>query len=163
AAAQVKVTYTGDPQFAPIQGTSMQYAMNTPDKVIKVENTYYLCLQGIWFTSTTAQGPWATAASVPQIIYTIPPSSPVYNCTYVPQTTTSSGTVQSSYTSGYMGAFVMGAAVGAVVCSGTGYYYPPYVGYPAYGYPVYRPYAYPYGGTPYYNTATGAYGVSQTA
>ena len=95
--------------------------------------------------SASALGPWTTASSVPQVIYTIPPSSPVYSVTYVTQVTTSSGDVQSSYTAGYLGAFVMGAAVGAIVTSGTGYYYPPYVGYPAYGYPVYHPYPTPYG------------------
>ena len=166
AADQAKVTYTGDPKFAPIVGTSLQYATNTPDKVIQVGDVYYLCLQGVWFISTTPQGPWTTASSVPQVIYTIPPSSPVYNVTYVTQTTTSSGTVQSSYTAGYLGAFVMGAAVGAVVCSGSGYYYPPYVGYPPYGYPVYHPYPTPYGAygySNYYNARTGSYGVSQTA
>jgi hypothetical protein len=167
AAAQAKVTYTGDPQFAPIEGTSLQYATNTPDKVIQVGDVYYLCLQGVWFMSTSPQGPWTTANSVPQVIYTIPPSSPVYNVTYVTQVTTSSGYVQSSYTAGYMGAFVMGAAVGAIVASGSGYYYPPYIGYPAYGYPVYHPYPTCYGaygayGTSYYHTSTGAYGVSQT-
>ena len=167
AAAQAKVTYTGAPQFSPITGTTMLYATNTPDKVIQVGDVYYLCLQGVWFMSTTPQGPWTTASSVPQVIYTIPPSSPVYNVTYVTQTTISNGNVQSSYTAGYLGAFVMGAAVGAVVCSGTGYYYPPYVGFPPYGYPVYHPYPTPYGyggyyGTPYYNTRTGAYGVSST-
>jgi len=167
AAAQAKATYTGAPQFAPIEGTTLQYATNTPDKVIQVGDVYYLCLQGVWFMSSTAQGPWTTASSVPQVIYTIPPSSPVYNVTYVTQTTISDGNVQASYTAGYLGAFVMGAAVGAIVCSGTGYYYPPYIGYPAYGYPVYHPYPTPYGaygayGTPYYNTRTGAYGVSST-
>lgn len=166
AAAQAKVTYVGDPQFAPIEGTSLSYATNTPDKVIKVGDVYYLCLQGVWFMSTNAQGPWTTASSVPQQIYTIPPSSPVYNVTYVTQVTTNSGTVQSSYTTGYLGAFVMGAAVGAIVANGTGYYYPPYIGYPAYGYPYYRPYPTPYGGygySSYYNARTGSYGVSQTA
>jgi hypothetical protein len=166
AAAQARVSYTGDPKFVPIGGTTLQYATNTPDKVIQVGDVYYLCLQGVWFMSSSPQGPWTTAASVPQVIYSIPPTSPVYNVTYVTQTTTSSGTVQSSYTAGYLGAFVMGAAVGAVVCSGTGYYYPPYVGYPAYGYPVYHPYPTPYGAygySNYYNTRTGSYGVSQTA
>lgn len=169
AAAQAKVVYTGEPQFAPIEGTTLQYATNTPDKVIQVGDVYYLCLQGVWFMSTSALGPWTTASSVPHVIYTIPPSSPVYNVTYVTQVTTSSGAVQSSYTAGYLGAFVMGAAVGAIVTSGTGYYYPPYVGYPAYGYPVYHPYPTPYGvygaygSTAYYHTGTGAYGVSQTA
>ena len=168
AAAQAKVSYTGNPQFAPIEGTTLQYATNTPDKVIQVGDVYYLCLQGVWFMSATPQGPWTTASSVPQVIYTIPPSSPVYNVTYVTQVTTSSGNVQSSYTAGYMGAFVMGAAVGAIVASGSGYYYPPYIGYPAYGYPVYHPYPTCYGaygayGASYYHTSTGAYGVSQTA
>ncbi len=171
AAAQAKVTYSGDPQFKPIEGTSLSYAANTPDKVIKVGDLYYLCLQGVWFLSKTPQGPWQTAPSVPQVIYTIPPSSPVYNVTYVTQTTTPSGNVQSSYTAGYLGAFVLGAAVGAIVANGTGYYYPPYVYYPpryGYGYaPVYYPrpptYGPPIYATPYYNTRTGAYGVSQTA
>ncbi len=39
----------------------------------------------------------------------------------------------------------MGAAVGAIVTSGTGYYYPPYIGYPPMGYPIYHPYACSYG------------------
>jgi len=164
AAAQAKVEYTGTPQFVPIEGTTLLYATNTPDKVIQVGDLYYLCLQGVWFMSSTPQGPWTTADSVPQVIYTIPPTSPVYNVTYVTQVTTSSGNVQSSYTAGYLGAFVMGAAVGAIVTSGTGYYYPPYIGYPPYGYPVYHPYPAAYGayGASYYHTSSGAYGVSQT-
>ncbi len=170
AAAQAKVTYSGDPQFKPIEGTSLSYAANTPDKVIKVGDVYYLCLQGVWFLSSTPQGPWHIASSVPQVIYTIPPSSPVYNVTYVTQTTTPSGNVQSSYTAGYLGAFVLGAAVGAIVANGTGYRYPPYIYYPpryGYGYPpVYYPRPPTYGppiATPYYNTRTGAYGWAQTA
>jgi hypothetical protein len=163
AAAQAKVSYSGDPQFAPIEGTSLYYATNTADKVIKVGDVYYLCLQGVWFMSPHADGPWTTASSVPQVIYTIPPSSPVYNVTYVTQTTTSSGTVQCSHTSGYLGVFVIGVAVGAVVANGTGYYYPPYMYYPPYGYPVYRPYPVPYGYGSYYNTANGSYGRYQTA
>jgi len=161
AAAQAKVSYSGDPKFAPIEGTSLYYATNTPDKVIKVADVYYLCLQGVWFMSPNSQGPWTTASSIPKEVYTIPPSSPVYNVTYVTQTTTSSGNVQSSYTAGYMGAFVVGVALGAVVANGTGYYYPPYIYHPPYGYPVYRPYPVPYGGS-YYNTANGSYGAYHT-
>jgi hypothetical protein len=163
AAAQAKVTYEGAPNFVPIQGTSMSYATNTSQRVIQVDDLYYLCLNGIWFFSASPQGPWQTAQSVPQQIYTIPPSSPVYNVTYVTQTVTPSGSVQASYTAGYLGAFVMGAAVGAVVAGGTGYYYPPVYGVGYYGYPTYHPYPCTYGATPYYNTATGAYGVSQSA
>jgi len=162
AAANASVTYYGSPQFASIEGTSMSYATNTAQKVIQVGNFYYLCLQGIWFVAGNAQGPWLTAESVPQVIYTIPPSSPVYNVTYVTQDLTSDGNIQASYTAGYMGAFVMGAAMGAVIAGGTGYYYPPYVYHPPYGYPAYYPYAHTYGAVPY-STAAGAYGVSQTA
>ncbi|MFZ0580839.1 MAG: hypothetical protein WA274_10855 [Candidatus Acidiferrales bacterium] len=163
AAAQAKVSYSGDPQFAPIVGTSLSYATNTADKVIKVGDVYYLCLQGVWFMSPNAQGPWTTASSVPQVIYTIPPSSPVYNVTYVTQTTTSSGSVECSHTAGYLGAFVIGVTVGAIVANGTGYYYPPYIYRPPYGYPVYRPYPMPYGYGSFYNTANGSYGRYQTA
>jgi hypothetical protein len=167
AAASVNVSYGGVPHFEPISGTSLSYAANTQDKVIQVGDVYYLCLQGVWFMSTAAQGPWTVASSVPQVIYTIPPSSPVYNVTYVTQTT-DSGSVQSSYTAGYLGAFVVGAAVGAIVASGSGYYYPPYIYHPPYGYPVCYPYASTYGAygaygtSAHYNSATGAYGVSQT-
>src|SRR5437870_1825455 len=161
AQAKVKVEYGGDPKFEPIKGTSMAYATNTQDKVIKVGDVYYLCLQGVWFMSPNPQGPWTTCTSVPQEIYTIPPSSPVYNVTYVTQSTNPDGTVQASYTAGYLGAFVLGGATGAIIASGSGYWWPPY----AYG--GYYPYAATYGGayygTAHYNSATGAYGWSQTA
>ena len=165
AQAKVKVEYGGEPEFKPIEGTTMSYATNTRDKVIKVGDVYYLCLQGVWFFSPNPQGPWTTATSVPQEIYSIPPKSPVYNVTYVTQTTTPQGYVQSSYTAGYLGAFVLGAATGAIIAEGSGYWYPPYVYHPPYGLPVYYPYAVTYGyhyGTAYYNSATGAYGWKQT-
>ena len=163
AAAQANVTYAGAPQFAPIEGTTLSYATNTAQKVIQVGEFYYLCLTGIWFVSVSPTGPWEVADTVPQVIYTIPPSSPVYNVTYVTQVVQPSGTVQASYTAGYMGAFVVGVAVGAVIAGGTGYYYPPYVYHPAYGYPYCYHYPTTYGSTSYYHSTTGAYGVSQTA
>jgi hypothetical protein len=161
AAEQAKVSYSGNPEFKPIEGTSLEYATNTPDKVIKVGDAYYLCLQGVWFMSRNPTGPWTTAASVPKEIYTIPPSSPVYNVTYVTQTSTPEGSIQSSYTAGYLGTFIAGAVTGAILASGTGYYYRPYYGYPAGGYPVYRPYPTTYGVGSYYNTYSGAYGVAR--
>ena len=167
AQAKVKVEYGGDPKFEPIKGTSISYATNTQDKVIKVGDVYYLCLQGVWFMSPNPQGPWTTCTSVLQEIYTIPPSSPVYNVTYVTQTANPDGTVQASYTAGYLGGFILGAATGAIIANGSGYYWPPYVYHPPYGYAAYYPWATPYGGayygTAHYNSATGAYGWSQTA
>jgi hypothetical protein len=161
AAAEAKVTYDGEPEFKPIQGTSLTYATNTSEKVIKVGDVYYLCLNGVWFMSANAQGPWTTAQSVPKVIYSIPPSSPVYNVTYVTQSTTPQGTVQASYTAGYLGTFITGVAVGAIIANGSGYYYPPYYRYPVGGYPIYRPYPTTYGVGAYYNPSTGAVGVGR--
>ena len=125
AEAEVKVEYDGPPEFKPIESTSMSYATNTADKIVKVGDLYYLCFQGIWFMSTEAGRPWKTADSVPKEIYTIQASSPVYNITYVTQTTTSSGETEASSTAGYLGMFIIGVAVGATVAYGSGYYYPP--------------------------------------
>src|SRR5207249_3966129 len=169
AATKVKVEYAGYPKFEPIKGMSMAYATNTPDKVIKVGDVYYLCLQGVWFMSPNSQGPWTTCTSVPQEIYSIPPSSPVYNVTYVTQTANPDNTVTASYTAGYLGTFILGAATGAILADGSGYWGQPYC-YGGYYYPYPATYcgAY-YGGygyhypTPYYDSATGAYGWKQTA
>ncbi|MFL9904512.1 hypothetical protein PQR71_41365 [Paraburkholderia fungorum] len=158
AAAEIKVAYTGEPQFAPIEGTPLAYATNTPDKIIKVQNHYYLCSRGVWFDSPSPSGPWTTSTSVPPVIYTIPPASPVYNVTYVTQQVVPGGTVQASYTAGYLGMFIAGAAIGAIVAQGNGYYYPPYVRVGYGPYPVYYPRPAPYG-YPVYNPYTGASGV----
>ena len=165
AAASAKAIYDGEPKFAPIEGTSMQYATNTSNKVIKVKDVYYLCLQGAWFFATAPEGPWQTAPSVPDDVYAIPPSSPVYNVTYVTQTALPDGAIEASYTAGYEGAYITDATEGLVIVGGTGWYYPPYIGYyPGYyGYPPYYGYPYAYGSTAWYNSATGRYGVSQTA
>lgn len=160
AAKQVKVTYSGEPEFKPIENTSLQYAVNTEEKVIKSGDLYYVCYQGVWFSSNSPKGPWETATSVPDEIYKIPVSSPVYNVTYVTQTTTSDGDVEASYTAGYLGAFVTGVTVGAIVTYGSGYYYPPYVGWYG-GYPAYyaRPVTYGYAGRyGYGGAAYGPYG-----
>jgi hypothetical protein len=163
AEAEVKVNYDGQPEFKPIESTSLSYASNTQDKVIKVGDLYYLCFQAVWFMSTSPTGPWKTADSVPKEIYTIPTSSPVYNVTYVTQTTTPSGETEASSTAGYLGMFIIGAAVGATIAYGSGYYYPPYYYYGPYPYPIYRPYPITYGVGAYYNPHNGAYGVARGA
>lgn len=177
AAKNVKVAYSGEPKFDPIASTTLYYAVNTNDKVIKVsDNAYYLCYEAIWFVSTTPNGPWSAAATIPSVIYQIPPTSPVYNVTYVTQSITSTNIVVSSYTAGYTGVFVMGSPAGAVVIAGTGFYTPPFFFFPPMGYPVFYPHPatygcyayhpYPYGGVAYhasYNPATGTYGRSATA
>jgi hypothetical protein len=163
AEAKVKVQYDGDPQFKPIETTSLSYATNTQDKIIKVGDLYYLCFQAVWFMSTTPNGPWKVASSVPKDIYTIPPSSPVYNVTYVTQTQTSPTTVECDQTAGYLGMFLVGTMVGLTIAYGTGYYYRPYYYYPPYGYPIYRPYPITYGVGAFYHPYSGTYGVARGA
>jgi len=164
AEAKVDLSYDGEPKFAPIEKTSLSYATNTEDKVIKVGDAYYLCFQGVWFMSTTPKGPWKTADSVPQEIYTIPPSSPVYNVTYVTQTNPTSETVESNTTAGYFGMFVFGMTMGAMIGYGTGYYHSPYYYYPhGHAYPVYRPYPATYGAGAVYNPRTGTYAAGRRA
>jgi len=158
AEAKAKVTYQGEPQFKPIESTNLQYAVNTQDKVIKDGDLYYLCFQGVWFMSTTPNGPWKTADSIPKEIYKIPPSSPVYNVTYVTQTNPTSTTVESSTTAGYFGMFVIGMAAGMAITYGTGYYYPPYVYWgPGALYPAYYPWPMTYGAGVAYNPWTGGW------
>ncbi len=177
AVAQVKVTYSGSPNFQPIEGTSLFYAVNSPQKIIMISNNqYYLCYQGIWFWSSSPQVDWQTATTVPQVIYTIPVNSPCYNLTFVTQTVTTTGYIEASYTSGYMGAFVVGAGAGVVVACGTGFYNPPFFYYPPVGFPIcyvgamtYGAYAfhpYYYGGVAFgasYNPYTGNFARSATA
>ena len=153
--ATAEVQYVGEPEFKPIENTSMSYAANTPNDVIQFNGSYYLCLDGVWFIGTSAKGPWNVADKIPQEIYSIPPSSPKHNVSYVTVQESTPSTVTYSYTPGYTGMYIgFGVAMW-----GTGYYYPPYYGYGYYPYPVYWPSAYyTYGAAAWYNPATGVYG-----
>ncbi len=159
ATTTVNVTYGGPPQFTPIPGTTMQYATNTTYQVIQADGLYYTCYQAVWFVSQSPNGPWAVATVVPQVIYTIPPTSPMYNVTYVQIYSSTPTTVVYGYTSGYNGAYVSAAGVVmlgvGIALIATAPYYPPGFGYPVYYHP---PYCYSsYGYHAGYNPYTGAY------
>lgn len=109
----VNVTYDGTPQFKPIETTSVQYAYNSPFNVFLVEGRYYCCHNAVWFVAPTPTGAWAVCDSVPAAIYTIPPTSPKYNVTYVTVYESTPTTVVTGYTAGYSGATV--AATGVVM------------------------------------------------
>ena len=109
----------------PIEGTPLFYAANTSTPVIKVaDRSWYACQNGVWFTSDSSHGPWVIAASVPTVIYTIPPSSPLHYVTYVRVYRADAQYVWVGYTPGYYGTVI--SADGTVVY-GTGYVYAPYV------------------------------------
>ncbi|HYQ80838.1 MAG TPA: hypothetical protein VEP68_05015, partial [Anaeromyxobacteraceae bacterium] len=114
----------GTPKLQAIEGTSLQYAVNSPAPVILVSPQWYACVNGVWFVAQAATGPWAVATSVPAAIYGIPPSSPLHYVTYVKVYGSTAETVTVGYTPGYMGT----VSTTTVVVYGTGYYYPPYIG-----------------------------------
>ncbi len=172
-----QVIYQGPPDFKPVEHTTVEWAVNTENDVIKVGNQYLLCYQGVWFSGPGPQGPWTVTASVPAEVYQIPISSPVYPVTQVTVEDSDDDEVLFATSLAYTGLMV---AWGTAVW-GSGYYYPPYVHwgayptyfprYPTYGYgAVYNPWsgsfargavAYgPYGGAGVgarYNPVTGRY------
>jgi hypothetical protein len=131
--AKLSVVYDGAPQFKPIDQTQLSYAVNTSVPVIQVNPTnYYAVESGVWFTAESAAGPWVVATTVPAVIYTIPPSSPVHYVTYVQVYGSTAEVVYTGYTPGYYGTVV---SDDDVVVYGTGWYYPPYIGSYWVGYP----------------------------
>jgi hypothetical protein len=81
--ASLDVEYDGDPEFVEIDDTNMTYAINSPTPVVHTGAQYYAVDEAIWFVSSSAGGPWVVATSVPDVIYTIPATSPIYYVTYV--------------------------------------------------------------------------------
>ncbi len=156
APKEVRVQYSGDPEFRDIEGApGLAYAVNTSSDVIRFQDTYYLCQEGVWLSSNTPHGAWTVADQIPKEIYDIPSSSPVHHTTYVYVYDSTPDTVVYGYTGGYMGLYY---GWGCTVW-GTGWYYPPYYHWsPYYGYPIYYPYPYTYGAGAWYNPTTGFYG-----
>ncbi|WP_262031742.1 SH3 domain-containing protein [Microvirga sp. Mcv34] len=149
------LAYAGDAQFAPIETTDLFYATNTTDTVIKVGAQYFLLQDGVWFVSDSPNGPWQLAREIPDAIYAIPPSSPVYDATYVRVYDTEPDAVWYGYTMGYLSGFL---AWGTYVY-GTGWYYPPYwYNRPGSAYPIYYPRPATWGIGAFYNPVRGMYG-----
>jgi hypothetical protein len=118
--ASLDVEYDGEPEFEDIQDTTMEYAANTPTPVIHAGTSYFAVDDAVWFVSSSAMGPWIVATSVPDVIYTIPPTSPVYHVTYVRIYNYTDEVVYVGYLPGYTGTYVYNTTI----VYGTGYYYP---------------------------------------
>ncbi|CAN7540843.1 SH3 domain-containing protein [Rhizobium sp. LjRoot98] len=151
---KVEVSYSGEPVFEPIEGTSMFYAINANEQVIKVSDKYFVLKDGIWFVGDAPSGPFAVAHTVAEEIYTIPPSSPVYNATYVRIYEAEPDAIWYGYTLGYLGAYL----AWDTLVWGSGWYYPPYWDDDYDG--NWTPYPPPisYGVGAYYNPAYGTFG-----
>ena len=129
--AKLSVRYDGEPQFKPVEGTSLEYAVNTSTDVIHAEGRYYACHDAVWFVSQAPAGPWVVADYIPAEIYRIPASSPLYHVRYVRVYSATPDSVYFGYTPGYMGAY----AWHGVVVYGTGWAYPGWYGRSYFGWP----------------------------
>jgi hypothetical protein len=148
--ARLDVKYDGEPEFNHLEGTELQYALNTATPVIQVkENNYYAIENAVWFVATEPTGPWMVATSVPEVIYLIPPSSPLHYVTYVRVYRATPEVVYVGYTPGYYGTVVSSSTT--TVVYGTGFYYPPYIGNYWYG----APYTYGVGVATTWDSGTG--------
>jgi hypothetical protein len=154
-----EVAYQGEPKFEAIPTTTVARAANTDKDIIKVGDLYYMCYQGVWFMSRSASGPWTVAETIPKEIYEIPVSSPSHNVTYV--------TIEDDDDDDWVVFATAAAYTGVMIgwgCAvwGSGYYYPPYVGYGGF-YPAYYPHYPTYGYGASYNPWTGAYSRGMVA
>lgn len=121
--ATLTVNYDGEPRFILIEETDVEYATNTSAQVLKVAGQYYAVDNGVWFVAPTPMGQWIVADSIPQAaIAQIPPSSPMYNTTYVTVYDSTPEVVYVGYTPGYLWSY----PYYGVPIYGTGWYYPPY-------------------------------------
>lgn len=120
-----KVTYSSEPKFEPVaKSSSVSYAVNTTHQVVKVEDTYYVCSDAVWYQSPNPLGPWIVSIEIPQAIYTIPPACPVYPVTYCNIYSVTPDIVTCGYLPGYTGSYVYGGAI----VYGTGWPYNPWWG-----------------------------------
>jgi hypothetical protein len=148
AGANLQVTYDGAPKFVPIEGTPMTYASNSPEAVVDVDNQYYCCSEGVWYQSGSPNGPWSVCTAVPPVIYTMPPSCPIYNTRFCYVYDATPDTVYCGYLPGYTGDYVYNGTV----VYGTGYNYPAWYGSEYYA----PPYTWGFGAN--YDYYTGAWG-----
>jgi hypothetical protein len=152
------VSYQGTPEFAGVSSTTVTRAVNTDKDVLRVGDRYYLCYDGVWFVSSSPEGPWEVTGSVPAEIYKIPISDPAHHVTYVTVENEDDEWVEFAADAAYLG---MMTAWGCAVW-GSGWYYPPYLWYGGL-YPAYFPRFPTYGYGAWYNPWTGSFGRAAAA
>jgi hypothetical protein len=151
-----EVSYQGEPTFEPEKGAPpVESAVNTDKDVFKIGDMYFMCYNGVWFSSKGTTGPWEVETNVPKELYQIPASSSHHHVTYVTVEDDDDSDEWATFAvaAGYTGMMI---AYGCVVW-GNGWYHPPYWGWGGY-YPYYYPRYPTYGYSAWYNPRTGAYG-----
>lgn len=119
AGSGLAVEYDGKPEFERIADTGMWYAVNSPQAIVWVDNTYYCNDSGVWYYSVSPMGRWTVCTSVPEVIYTIPASCPLYYVTFSYVFGYTPRVVYCGYYPGYWGCY----RYRRTVCYGTGWRY----------------------------------------
>lgn len=145
--ATTNVTYDGNPVFKPIAGTNLSVAENSSITVLRsnADGMYYAVDNGVWFISSSPNGPWQVSTDRPSDVNNIPPDNIAYNTKYVYVYDYSDDYVYTGYTPGYLGCYTYGPTV----VWGTGWNYRPWYRHYYYA----RPYTWGFGMA--YNPWTG--------
>ena len=152
AGAQPKFTVAGgmpqgDAAWKQVEGTAVKWLPGASQPVLMVDGTFYCCDSGAWFMAPAVTGPWSACDKVPAAIYSIPPSCPVYACTYVWVFGSTPDTVTYGFSAGYLGTYL----VDGTPVYGTGF------AYGAAGTTAYQPYPLTYGFDASYDSQTGTF------
>jgi len=148
-AAVLSIEYDGEPKFKAIEGTGMEYAVNTSDSVLRIDGKYWVCRQAVWYEGASPNGPWTVATARPDDVESIPASNPHYNVKYVYVYDSTPDVVYVGYTPGYYGSYYYGGCV----VYGTGWYYPSWYG--SYYYPYHSTWGFNVGYNPYSGWSVG--------
>ena len=122
--ATIEVTYDGKPKFEDVEETRLQYAVNTPDQVLKDGKKYYCAKEAVWYIADNPEGPWTVATEIPDEIQKIPASNPNFNIKYVHVYDVTPEVVYVGYYPGYVNSYVYNG----VIVYGTGWWYRPWWG-----------------------------------
>ncbi len=146
----IDVQYDGEPVYQPVDGTDLVYIRNTGSTVLVADGLYYLVEEGVWYVSSTPNGPWRVSDYRPAQVDRILPTSPVYNTKYVNIYDSTPSLVYVGYTPGYIGSYVYGDTI----FYGTGWNYRPWVS-PYYYYPRFSTWGFNVSYNPWYGWGFG--------
>lgn len=140
---------TGAP-WADTGAEGVRWLPTASQPVVQCGGAVYCCDSGAWFRAPALAGPWALCDRVPDAVYAIPPSCPIYPCTYVWVFGSTADSVSFGFSPGYLGTYLQdGTPV-----YGTGYRYERTVDAGATAAPAYPQ---TYGYDPAYDSQTGTF------
>lgn len=122
--ATITIQYDGEPKFEKIEGTDVEYAVNTAESVLKIKGRYYCCHEAVWYASISPKGPWQVSEERPSEVDQIPASNPTYSTKYVYVYDSTPSVIYMGYTPGYCGWY----PYYGTVWYGTGWIYRPWYG-----------------------------------